>query len=169
MKKGISGRLNNVRLNNYRLNGPGGSGNATADDLPLGKTASVDTGDIIGTGANVKRFKSGTVTSESDATLFIDETGATVNGPYYRVTVSESFGFTPSRIVIIPTTLKQYGDATFYLESYLKYVSASDYAQIGNNSHSVFLRLADAATVSDAGFEMPVGIADTSYDWLAVE
>ena len=66
---------------NFILQGEGGSGNATASDLTLGKTASTDAGDIVGTGVNAKRVANGSGTATG--------TTFTVSG----------LGFTPSKVI----------------------------------------------------------------------
>lgn len=50
---------------NFIVQGKGGGGNATAGDLILGKTATVDTGPIIGTNTN-KKWATGSVTFSTD-------------------------------------------------------------------------------------------------------
>ncbi|MEF2246233.1 hypothetical protein [Paenibacillus sp. IITD108] len=56
---------------NFILQGEGGNGNATAADLLIGKTASVDAGDIVGTMPNRSGHVTGQSISRSGTTLRI--------------------------------------------------------------------------------------------------
>jgi|GEM_PF-5878175 len=111
---------------NFIVQGEGGSGDAAASDLLLGKTASTDAGDITGTlaltgdaiaanvlagktfykddaktkltgtGAIGKNYASGTGTPSGSYTYYFSESNTTGSA----LTVSQAFGFTPSIVII---------------------------------------------------------------------
>src|SRR5690606_38364346 len=56
---------------NFILQGEGGNGNATAADLLIGKTASVDAGDIVGTMPNRIGSTAGLGITRSGTSLYI--------------------------------------------------------------------------------------------------
>ncbi|HEY5582935.1 MAG TPA: hypothetical protein VIK78_00365 [Ruminiclostridium sp.] len=63
---------------NFILQGEGGSGNAIASDLALGKTAATDVGDIVGTNTN-KKWAKGTVSCNGTNFTYTGQVMCTLN------------------------------------------------------------------------------------------
>ena len=144
---------------NFILQGEGASGNATASDLSLGKTATVDAGEITGTGANAKRFASGTITSSATGSTITEEDGSTADKPH--VTVS-GLTFTP-RCVIVKTSFYNYD---FFNDGFGTY---SKIASSGAGATAEYYRLSGSYYVNGTGFKLPVGDTNTEHNWYAWE
>lgn len=142
---------------NFIVQGKGGGGNATAGDLVLGKTATVDTGPITGTGVSAKRTASGSFTPTSGTTY-------TVAGLAFKPSVvwvySTNTGGYDIEYTLID--LPYYGNKngslvvkglSMVMNTY-NYIDVSD-ANFGINSNGFTVKVSD--------------ILNKTYKWIAYE
>jgi hypothetical protein len=169
----------NSTTGNFILQGEGGSGNATAADIVLGKTASTDLGDIVGTATipslGGKRYATGTATSSPTAQTVIYSDGTTSAAIFGFLTIT-GLSFTPSKVLIQSTS----GSAETIL-----FPSELSVNTMGNNSRILctYHNMANTGAVNEhtirldgticyvnnGGFKLPTLYNNFQFQWTAIE
>lgn len=134
-----------------------GDATATAGDIASGKTAYAVGRKITGTGANVKPYKSGTVTSSASTLLFTRQDGSSVGFNY--VTVS-NLGLS-SGIGAIMVRRPGSSDNTIYNVNPLNTTGPSNIANISIG----YFQLTGNGYANSSGFQLPVSLSGVSYEY----
>lgn len=160
MQNEIHGRLSNFRLNNCRLDGQGGSGNATAADLTIGKTASVDAGDIIGTGTNAKRYATGNANSDVSGNFVV--TGLTFRPAYFILWLTTPDATKRFNSYIYRDASFPYHNGTSLTYTYGYFHTNASGTLSGNTMGIV-------NNITNDGYSGATPHASTNYTWAAYE
>lgn len=146
-------------------------GNATADKLLAGYTASTAKGKITGTMIAGAQVASGSATSGAGGVSF--KRGDGVITGLYPVSVSYNFGFIP-KIIFLSRILT--GSVSASLDATLAYSSTipgqstgTSIITMASNGNEMALQLDGiTANITVNGFTLPVCSASNTYNWLAI-